>query len=127
MTTQELRELDAWIAEHVMGWKRVDSVLRIFSKDQFATNSAFNEPPRVMIYESYSSVQSWIPTERGSDAMDVLKKCAEKHQHDIAIGTAGPTDWRVWAGELNGATYASSLELAICLFAKQLFSKPTTK
>jgi len=95
MTTQELRELDAWIAEHVFGV----SVPHPFFK----------------------------PTEDPRGAMDVLKKCAEKHQHDIAIGTAGPTDWRVWAGELNGATYASSLELAICLFAKQLFSKPTTK
>jgi len=95
MTTQELRELDAWIDRNLFE----------------------NDLPEFSPH--YTTDQH--------HAMDVLKKCAEKHQHDIAIGTAGPTDWRVWAGELNGATYASSLELAICLFAKQLFSKPTTK
>jgi len=127
MTTQELRELDAWIAEHVMGWADVHM------RQSGLVGYAPCEPRKVRTatgdgVSTTAAFTSEVPYYTDSaDAMDVLKKCAEKHQHDIAIGTAGPTDWRVWAGELNGATYASSLELAICLFAKQLFSKPTTK
>jgi len=93
MTTQELRELDAWIDRNLFE----------------------NDLPEFSPH--YTTDQH--------HAMDVLKKCAEKCLTDISIGTAGPNEWRVWAGELNGATYAPTLEVCICLFAKQLFSQTT--
>jgi len=65
--------------------------------------------------------------------MDVLKKCAEKHVVEVYFST--DSKWRcdVKLPDENYETYievsgsSQSLELSICLLAKQLFSKPTTK
>jgi hypothetical protein len=63
--------------------------------------------------------------------MDVLKKCAEKQGDDIVITfqdgtwTVAWVDWN--AEERADRVKAPTLELAICLYAKNEFSKPITK
>jgi hypothetical protein len=127
MTTQELRELDAWIAEHVMGWKKV-GLLADFTKGTFICNTSAD-----CLAEDWKKdgrTATWKPTTDSAAAMEVLKMCAEKccvkmrHQ-DLGL-------WCVWqhqfTGEMEGALdnpegNATTLELAICLFAKKLFGK----
>ena len=92
MTTQELRELDAWIAEHVMG----AIVPHPFFK----------------------------PTEDPRGARDVLKKCAESV--NVTVSAYG-NYWIVGNNKLGDLVKTDSLELSICLFAKQLFSQTTKK
>ena len=113
MTTQELRELDAWIAFNVMKWGYSNFywwnqgvILPITECPRFTTDPAA--------------------------AMAVLKKCAEKCQHDVAIVSPVPKMWKVgyvsWDDEtILGKEEAETLELAICLFAKALFEQKETK
>lgn len=104
MTAQELRELDEWIEALVMGTRKMR--------------------------ESRNELCPHYTTDP-ADAMDVLKKCAEKKPTDsssIRIDRLG-TLWAMSATYHADQIYceARTLELAICLFAKQLFSQPTTK
>ena len=56
-------------------------------------------------------------------AMDVLKKCAEK-LNGFELQIDGPTPWAVRSGDPDiKCQHAETLELAICLFAKALFSQ----
>jgi len=111
MTTQELRELDAWIAEHVMGWV------------PGSMSGLWKIGP--------SSFRNFHPTLLAADAMDVLKKCAEKYGKVLTIcspcategWTIGTIDWETET--VVDISEAQSLELAICLAAKQLFSQTT--
>lgn len=102
MTKAQKYDLNDWISIHVIGWNAQDTRLNSFN-----------------------------PTQESKDAMDVLKKCAEQSQEDIAI-TKYDTEWRVGIADWNWESMrdcktAETLELAICLFAKQLFSQTTTK
>ena len=103
MTTQELRELDAWIAEHVMGWV------------PGSMSGLWKIGP--------SSFRNFHPTLLAADAMDVLKKCAEKHA--VWVGrlegnwALSLTDSR----ELTHMTYGDTLEIAIAKFARAIFTK----
>lgn len=111
MSDKEMRELDAWIAAHVMGWVngkcRNDDEFHISSTGSgnvFANNCLFQ------------------PTVDPAAAMLVLKKCMT--QTAITLGTE-KDDVKSCGdkADLWGREEASTLELAICLFAKRLFSK----
>ena len=108
MTTQELRELDAWIAEHVMGYKTKVGLLWVGPGKNW-------EP--------------FHPTEFDSDAMDVLKKCAEKGRVCIDIDPLSglfsvfQDVRRLSIIELGIVEQATTLELAIAKFARAVFTK----
>jgi hypothetical protein len=141
MTEQELRELDAWIAEHVMGYKWF-----LFHHDESLTRQPYfllSQPSTWQVRHGGTLVeQGPKPTEEkdlGSVykyttdpayAMEVLKKCAEKWIVTVELGKDGSGQSYAWVARLNLGTEdnfkcAPTLELAICLFAKQLFAKTT--
>lgn len=101
MDTKEMRELDAWIAEHVMGWKI-----------SFRAGE-------VEIWRTPSGTAVFHPTTDPAAAMEVLKKCGERACTTV-YRTKGA--WVVTSSILVGAEAdAPTPELAICLFAKALF------
>lgn len=118
MTTQptsekELRELDAWIAEHVMGMKCI-------SKDGPRPTSGTEDDYFVREWIHASNSLPHYTTSR-ADAMAVLVKCLEKLAFGIAIQNypGGVSVSKKIDGGLNAL--APTLELAICRFAKALF------
>lgn len=95
MSTTELRDLDAWICEHVMGWRKSDVIKRPAMIPNYSTSSAA--------------------------AMEVLKKC-----QDIRCLAINKNSITSLGGEDEKAIVmcdAPTLELAICMFAKKLFTK----
>jgi len=78
----ELRELDAWIAEHVMGWTPNKS-------QSLKYRRAWNVPGQELrwtgearlpeLYEcDHPEDEMFHPTTNNADAMAVLKACVEK-------------------------------------------------
>ena len=116
MTDKELRELDAWIAEHVMGWRKV-GLLANFIAGTFLCNTSAD--CLAHDWKKESRISTWKPTTDTAAAMEVLKKCLSV-QTEIHIcqhweGTYGI----IGRHDVVGETF----ELAICLFAKTLFTK----
>jgi hypothetical protein len=97
------RELDAWIAEHVMGYK-----WKALKNHQF---------PGCWIESGGSYHYSFRPSTNPATAMEVLKQCGT-----VLIM---PTEDGWCLSQLTGRRLlqnADTLELCICLFAKQLFA-----
>lgn len=118
MTDTEKRELDAWIAERVMGWK-LDKMIWWSRNDIDKTQS--------IAWEG-----DFRPTTDPAATMEVLKRCAEKLEvinSSIALGqqfdelVEDRLFWFVSHERTKEVTEAETLELAICLFAKKLFTK----
>ena len=114
MNTKEMRELDAWIAGHVMGLKRV------------TFNTFWNSGLGAWECQGPTGMQSVHHyTTDPAAAMKVLEKCAESAQLTICIGkTEG--GFKLWLpNRFDSAIEAPTLPLAICLFARKLFdTKP---
>jgi hypothetical protein len=121
MSENELRELNAWIAEHVMGWHKVMS--RGDNPFEYWDGS-----------DGAYRIQTWRPTTDPAAAFAVLEKCQERLDcEDVVIGFCTGT-WCIRSiyrenpgakGRINIFALPpseTSLPLAICLFAKQLFS-----
>jgi hypothetical protein len=115
--SENLRELDAWIAVNVFGKKAI---------------SIHDKPPTKgteddYFIKEYLFISHSCPhySTEGHHALLVLKKCAEIRQATIA----GPTKydkWFVWsfnddANLVRGE--GETLEIAICDYAKLLYSK----
>lgn len=95
---KKLKMLDAWIAKNVMGYT-----------------------------PTYTREYMFCPTFLPDHAMKVLRECLKKMEpngeHDDTIMiTLQRREWRLCSNHIRRIT-ASHLELAICLFAKKLFSK----
>lgn len=123
MTDKELRELDRLVAEKVMGWNQVWSVHELNSKEDFCVSGA---EQTCWIIERGNNITPFKPTTNAADALAVLKKCFVIC-NPIACGTKfcdGRNYFNVH-GSVDGwiEANAPTLELAICLFAQQLFSK----
>lgn len=131
MTDSEMRELDAWIAEHVFGyrWFAFEGGkgnrfcdLQIPSTFQERHGGIQCDAPLVGYERDIGGVPRYSKEAR--PALEVLEKCFDK------VGLIDAH--RVKCGEFNfciGATYvtdseveAKTLPLAICLFAKKLFA-----
>ena len=128
MTTQEMRELDAWIAEHVMGgniephWKCRDCGETV-------------QNDRVTFGEYHDGcngqcdfIESAHYTTDPAAALEVLQKCAEKLRDlEIAVEIYAPTrsepSWFVLDSEGSISGIAPTLPLAICLFACEIFKE----
>lgn len=126
MNDKEMRELDAWIAEHVMGQQ---------------CKTCVNGMHRKYGPEKYAEMRAWF-LERGSfkkhwplEEPDILCDHFKKYSTDNAAAMElinrclDETDLRIHKTE-NGYgiiaqrdVFESTLPLAIALFAKQLFSK----
>lgn len=127
MTNAELRELDAWIAEHAMGWKLVNYKTGVFAK----TKSDYKD---ASINDGWAwgdgdnEAWQWKPTKSPADAMRVLREC-HKRLGPLAIMTSyQPEVGGYWiravpehGKHIEGI--AETLELSAALFARKLFSK----
>jgi len=125
LTDKELRELDAWIAEHVFGWHRQSFengylrqnllVENKFRADKYRRHGWHNDVEVLDTFPKFSTDPA--------AAMQVLEKCIEKEPNGIVCGNL-KGQWCATTHGWGGAfCEAETLPLAICLFAKQLFSK----
>jgi hypothetical protein len=117
MKIEELRELDAWIAENVMGFKkasRFEGGELLGSRGQKSNECRWlsNDDPKY--------------TTNPAAAMEVLKKCGQEtypYQLQIEIQENGSVNISGGGFRQPYRITASTLELAICLFAEKLFNK----
>src|SRR5512146_2540483 len=97
-TVQQLRELDAWIAEHVMGWvphwRNTAFYVKRKDRNQMLCGN-----------EIKADVGKWHPTINPADAMDVLKKCAEKGATVEVFKSALDGNWCVSRVEIEGVCF----------------------
>ena len=140
MNDTELKELDQWIAKHVMGEKLMFGVKKrgmwyrpdahgYTDRQSEAWRLTFDEAKkheylrgsadeRVTVCEILTPRYSTEP----AAAMQVLEKCGEKLGG--AIVAIQRMDAPYEPGWVVNGSYAPTLPLAIALFAKQLFSQP---
>lgn len=130
MKDTDTRELDAWIAEHVMGFEerpcyrgsaRIEGMTFYVANGRSVTGEASKGNHQFPKY-----------TTDPAAAMEVLKKCAEECDMPIEIDRKRDKktgNWRIESGTMAQGLLAiappecNTLELAICLFAKKLFTK----
>jgi len=110
VTDAELRDLDAWIAEQVMGFK-------------LNANGMIETWPREGVRHDLCVANY---TTDPAAAMQVLEKCADEvHAYELQI--VSPRNgglWHISSGKRNTPRVnAETLPIAICRFAQQLFSK----
>ena len=108
MTGKELEELNVWISEHVMGWKPEQDLVQT------------GENGVIFTYRGPGPMHLFWPTTNPGDAMEVLKKCAERGS--VSIEHSKTYGWTVTTNEPGAYGYAATLESAISLFAKDLFT-----
>lgn len=137
MTEKELRELDAWIAEHVMGLAQEYAVMkcgRFYRPKSCGYTDSIAEAGRYSKADALREIVRGEPmkiipfptpryTTNPAAAMMVLEKCAQKYTNleiEFIDGT-----WTVgrWRGSNTTEATAETLPLAICLFARELYSK----
>ena len=117
MTTQEMRELDEWIAVNLFGWQQ-------FREEEY--------PHRMFWREGEEGSRVWdgptSPTTDAAAAMEVLQKCLSVtmdsvYGFDISIQNRGSrfnvSSWPKLGIEVE----ADTLSTAICLFARELFKE----
>lgn len=128
-TPEQIAELDAWIAEHVMGWRW----LLITATDKLGSDQWYQLihpdekwPNRWQIQQvdgpdgkhpDYTDLSCFKPTTDPAAAMQVLEKCVAARKN-IHIKW-GDRCYCVWDGWFEA--FAPTLPLAICLFAKKLY------
>lgn len=128
MSEKELRELDAWIAEHVMGWHKVKTG---DNKSLCSVcGNGFGERHKHYVPDFHSSTTGSVPFYHSDPAaaMQVLEKCVNElceqdQEETVSVGMEVP----YFVVEKTNTSKsmrveASTLPLSICLFAKQLFS-----
>jgi hypothetical protein len=112
MTEQEtLRELDAWIAENVMGWI-LDSP-KSYRKG-VAVFAFWNEGSTSRL------AQDWKPTTDRAASQEVLERCNATTDVHFALFVEGQP-FEIWGG--GHRAKAETLPLTVALFAKKLFGK----
>lgn len=131
MNEKEMRELDAWIAEHVMGWHKVEthwdnkSLCSVCGK-------GFGARHKHYVPDFHSSITGSVPryTTDPAAAMEVLKRCAEKlcEENAVQIQYGLNTTYKWYVATVlkpNGRNIcieSDTPETGLCLFAKALFT-----
>lgn len=130
LNDMEMRELDAFCAEHVMCFKKVDSWRQLNPDSNTfwidGDGDVVLSPKKFSIY-----VTAFSPTVTPADALAVLKKCAEKVEQSektIGVERLPKGAWRVMQFDILHDGYdfdaeAETLEAAIAKFAHSLYSK----
>ena len=130
MTNSEMRKLDAWIADHVMHEKPLTQS-RALNKEETAmalwddgliTRKDVREFCEKNPEYHYKECEVYASYTTSPAAFDVLKKCLEKFDINIAQ-TSGP-EWIIES--FSTCSFAPTLELAICKFAKAVFTEQPT-
>lgn len=121
MSETELRELLVCLAERVMGWKLKEGI----GKMEFGDYRISGD--QIIYRERGNPGRLFDPMKNKKDAFWVLEKCAEECRRSsktISIrGRSG--DWNVFCRDQydQESEEAPTLPLAICFFAKAIFSK----
>lgn len=150
MNDKEMRELDAWVAEHVMGLPPCYVVIKrglFYRLGDRGYTSKMSEAGRYTLEEAkarewrhdeqvtYAPWQCEKYTTDPAAAMLVLEKCVARcilSRAEIGIGEYSDLDgfqgFKVHAfcfssQKVEASSVAETLPLAICLFAKKLFQK----
>ena len=113
MSEQEMREMDAFCAEKVMGWVvGTGMVGQQVCRDK----------------EGKLTYVNFMPSEDRSTAMEVLEKCAKCRTVAVNLGEDGKFAIGFVQRDSFGLGFcitdvleSDTLPLAICLFAKKLF------
>jgi len=128
MNRQQTAELDAWIAEHVFKMK----VLKTKTLVCFHDNEARNYDAIYDTREKYCGVWIWgagdsiryNPTHNPALAIEVLKKCIDRHMVTLWKTKLSEHDQYVLENKTsnNGNTLEADQDLciAICKYARQL-------
>lgn len=118
MSPKKMVQLDAWIAENVMGLTRVKNIMEIVP----GTFAAIGEKPHdIFIHKRLNSIQPFAPTKDPAQAMEVLKGVIQVSKKSVCQ-CACPEGFEVYHG---GGDYAkttqraATIELAICLFVRR--------
>lgn len=117
MSPEELRKIDAAIAEHVMGWKRVPAQISFNAVDpgMFWTISEFGQ---VYIYGN-RGVVSFTPTTSWADCGMVIDKIhpGEKFMNFELVKVANPPD-AAWIATIDTVCATGpTKQIAICKLA----------
>lgn len=149
MKTNDQRALNAWIAEHVMGfvWAR-DTAKR---RSDNPPHSKFKKGTRCLVPKSsisrhlgwakakgtellapawdydvpnYASPQGTFNSD-GASPLDVLERCIRYAGCEVEIKRTNDGPIRIKCGPMRNSIIAihDEFPMAICLFAKQLFSR----
>jgi len=113
MSPKEISELDAWIAEHVMGWK-----IHNRNTAHYVDADKVNSSDYIL-----RAAYNWSAVNTPNVAMEVLKKCIEHCGFFDALLIGQTADGNYFVGHNAASVEAPTIELAICLFAKKLFEK----
>lgn len=135
MTTEELIELNAWIGEHVM---KATPAMLAYAASADEKGGAMFESATILKRDikkfceecpQYHYVERAVwphYTTSKADAMDVLEVClnyARENACDTFISKGLRNFWiRTVKGDRHRYGDAESLPLAICMFAKELFT-----
>lgn len=140
-TEKELRELNNFVAEHVMKWKRTenpddwtDTGETLFWHRRERSEKVPRQNPVVVVGTAYNppgqtrfdhSWRTFAPTMNPADALQVLERCLERPDiGDPVISKDGLNFWlRTARNNEHIQGEATTLPLAIALFARKLFKK----
>src|SRR5580693_7144670 len=117
MKEKELRELDAFCADNVMGWKSVSGTKLTIEKDEYFVHSTTGH----VLHGNAS--EPFCPTTDPASAMEVLKKCAETVIGAVEVYRTSEGKWVIQDDYNDPNQQSETIELAIVKFAKQLFTK----
>lgn len=119
VSNKELRQLDVWIATHLFGWVRTD--VKCEPSDNRTIGGFLYSPDGFNMDMNQGSYPPHYTTDPAA-VMPVLEKCVEK-SHTVCLMRG----FRIVNASTSCDAEASSLPIAICLFAKQLFTANSTK
>lgn len=118
MNDKEMLALDAWIAHNLMGLALCTRHPAILNPNEFVITI-----PSGIVRAKIGAepTKNFVPTTDPANAMEVLKKCLDKGGYRISMNVHLSSEFQVFKSE-ESLVRAETLELAICLFAKKLFS-----
>ncbi len=112
MTTQERDELRDWIHVNVFGWTPCKEAA-------YPQRKAFEKDGEIMIHGDHPD----YPTDPAA-ALLVLEKCLTRFTGSIQIWDSSVSVVKTYkVGALDFDVTAETLPLALCQFAKKLYSK----
>lgn len=124
MNFEQPKNLNAWIAGNVMGWKEVKSIHKIKEGSFYVIDG----DESIYINDLGNHVKLWRPTEDRGQALEVLEKCIrfifDNNRGSISqsLHLDGLFDVYIGGNYIGSKESGKSLPIAICLFAQKLFT-----
>lgn len=100
----ELKELNEWVSIHVLSWQKKRCAIHLS-------------------YDCCGRKRMPNPTTNPADALAVWRECLDRCDAETAKVPSGFRIRRTDVRKDQLTTFGSTLEITICLFVRQLFSK----